>query len=588
MAMTDSLMKDKCAIYIADLPRGIDPEKINRMHLAHGLPLPVDFQLLQNSADSQVSGAIFRYEDQAAADGALEVFSGLPVEYNGRYWPLCAKPVPEARPVPEPVKKPAQAWQQTVNDTLVLLREVPADWSQKDLLTFHQSLAMEEFQTVKLMQSVDGGVTRHVYLQYRTPSAASIAVRSLSGSLVHPRSGEPRQLVAELTRTVASRVPPITASPALNGAKARPQGKGSGYGYRNQAWDQHEPGPFHDPYTLYLSDMPSDFNKQDLERLHEQLGLVKPKSIKVLYLRLNKVKGSAVLRYETTEQAKSALMMLQDRLVLVNEHSGEEQHPRAQFAKKRASKPAAAQEEEDSFGGSDREEHEEDDSVYALPSVYVAELPINITENGVRHMLQEVGTKLDDLVTITFLQQKFKGSHACCLLRYHDIETAESVAEKLHGFRVYHPDDRTRPVRAKVAKHSKALHYMCTDVYFGEVPNNWTASYVYKFLAQAGVERNSIHSVKLLSQRPGRAGVGVILHIVSAEAADRVLEQLTGQEILVRGKPRPLKVRLADAPQEPPEPPAPPVETRKPALVPKQPIPTSATSASSFPWAQLQ
>jgi len=31
----------------------------------------------------------------------------------------------------------------------------------------------------------------------------------------------------------------------------------------------------------------------------------------------------------------------------------------------------------------------QDDTIYALPSVYVAELPINITENGVRHMVQE-------------------------------------------------------------------------------------------------------------------------------------------------------------------------------------------------------
>lgn len=30
---------------------------------------------------------------------------------------------------------------------------------------------------------------------------------------------------------------------------------------------------------------------------------------------------------------------------------------------------------------------------------------------------------------------------------------------------------------------------------------------------QAGVDRSVIHSVKLLSQRPGRAGIGAILHI---------------------------------------------------------------------------
>lgn len=28
--------------------------------------------------------------------------------------------------------------------------------------------------------------------------------------------------------------------------------------------------------------------------------------------------------------------------------------------------------------------------------------------------------------------------------RYHNLETAEAVANLLHGFRVYHPDDRTR------------------------------------------------------------------------------------------------------------------------------------------------
>lgn len=576
-AMSDTFIQDRCAIFLADLPRSIDGDKISRLHMAYGLPLPVDFQLLHDSSETQAScAAIFRYSDPTTTDGALEVFSGLPVEYNGRYWPLRAKlagmKIPDRVPIqPKEIPKAPP-----VDDPIVLVREVPADWSQKDLMSFHLSLGMEEFQTARMMPSSDGGVTRHAYLQYRTAAAACNAVSSLSGSLVHPRSGEPRRLIAGLASD-------LRHGGAQNGIRPRQQGPGRTSGYRNQARDRDsdhfEAGPQQDPYTLYLSDMPSDFNKQDLERLHDQLGIIKPKVIKVLYLRLNKSKSSAVLRYDTMEQAKSALMVLQDRLVLVNEHSGEEQHPRAQFARKRSTQLA---QDDNSYCGSDHEDREEDDTIYALPSVYVAELPINITENGVRHMVQEVGGKLDDLVAVTFLQQKFKGSHACCLLRYQDMETAESMAEKLHGFRVYHPDDRTRPVRAKVAKHSKALNYMCTDVYVGEVPNNWTASYMYKFLTQAGIERNVIHSVKLLSQRPGRVGVGAILHIVSAEAADRVMEQLTGQEILVRGKPRPLKVRLADAPKEPwmepeppepPQPPQPPAPERRPSIT--APVPLS-------------
>jgi len=579
--MSDTFIQDRCAIFIADLPRSIDGDKISRLHLAYGLPMPVDFQLLHSSSDTQVSAAVFRYTDPSTADGALEVFSGLPVEYNGRYWPLRAKlagmkipdpspPAPQVRQIP---KAPP------VDDPVVLLREVPADWSQKDLMSFHLSLGMEEFQSARMMPSSDGGVTRHAYLEYRTAAAASNAVRSLSGSLVHPRSGEARRLIAGMASELRHGGPQAFQ----NGTRSRNPGKPSGY--RNQARDRDvdpfEASPQQDPYTLYLSDMPSDFNKQDLERLHDQLSLIKPKSIKVLHLRLSKGRSAALLRYESTQQAKSALMVLQDRLVLVNEHSGEEQHPRAQFARKRASHvpvPVPSQEDDNSHLGSDQEERDEDDTVYALPSVYVAELPINITENGVRHMVQEVGGNLDDLVAITFLQQKFKGSHACCLLRYQDMELAESMAEKLHGFRVYHPDDRTRPVRAKVAKHSKALNYMCTDVYVGEVPNNWTASYMYKFLTQAGVERNVIHSVKLLSQRPGRAGVGAILHIVSAEAAERVLEQLTGQEILVRGKPRPLKVRLADAPKQ---------HWIEPEIPQKQPV-SAAPKVSSYTLSQLQ
>lgn len=583
--MSDTFIQDRCAIFIADLPRSIDGDKISRLHLAYGLPMPVDFQLLHSSSDTQVSAAVFRYTDPSTADGALEVFSGLPVEYNGRYWPLRAKlagmkipdpspPAPQVRQIP---KAPP------VDDPVVLLREVPADWSQKDLMSFHLSLGMEEFQSARMMPSSDGGVTRHAYLEYRTAAAASNAVRSLSGSLVHPRSGEARRLIAGMASELRHGGPQAFQ----NGTRSRNPGKPSGY--RNQARDRDvdpfEASPQQDPYTLYLSDMPSDFSKQDLDRLHDQLSLTKPKSIKVLHLRLSKGRSAALLRYESMQQAKSALMVLQDRLVLVNEHSGEEQHPRAQFARKRTSHvPVPSQEDNNSHLGSDQEERDEEDTVYALPSVYVAELPINITENGVRHMVQEVGGNLDDLVTITFLQQKFKGSHACCLLRYQEMELAESMAEKLHGFRVYHPDDRTRPVRAKVAKHSKALNYMCTDVYVGEVPNNWTASYMYKFLTQAGVERNVIHSVKLLSQRPGRAGVGAILHIVSAEAAERVLEQLTGQEILVRGKPRPLQVRLADAPKQhwiEPEIPQPAPEIRK------QPV-SAAPKVSSYTLSQLQ
>lgn len=52
----------------------------------------------------------------------------------------------------------------------------------------------------------------------------------------------------------------------------------------------------------------------------------------------------------------------------------------------------------------------QDDTIYALPSVYVAELPINITENGVRHMVQEAfsGTLRLTLHRVT---------KSCCVFR---------------------------------------------------------------------------------------------------------------------------------------------------------------------------
>ncbi|CAJ1452573.1 unnamed protein product [Effrenium voratum] len=355
-------------------------------------------------------------------------------------------------------------------DAIIHVAQVPSEWSAEELRQLHQSLVIEEFQNVKIMPSSDGGITRHAYLQYRTAAAAWSAVKRLSGNLVHV-SGGVRQLAAELSAP-ETQVSGPEPERYLNGNKPRPQapqgpgapvapgpgGPGGSRVPKEKARSAFEPGPNHDPFTLYLSDMPSDFSKQDLDRLHDHLNLRKPKSIKVVFLRLKKGKSSAILRYETTEQAKEALTMLHDRVLLVNEHSGEEQHPRAQYAKRRAS-DAMYQEEEGSHAGSDHEE----EAMYSLPSVYLAELPVNITDNGVRHILQEVGANLEDLVTITFLQQKNKGSHICCLLRYHNLETAEAVANLLHGFRVYHPDDRTRPVRAKVAKHAKNFNPVCTE-----------------------------------------------------------------------------------------------------------------------------
>ena len=51
-------------------------------------------------------------------------------------------------------------------------------------------------------------------------------------------------------------------------------------------------------------------------------------------------------------------------------------------------------------------------------------------------------------------------------------------------------------------------------------------------LAEAGVERNAVHSIKLLSQRPGRAGVGVILHIVGKPS--RNWDRSSAKEIFTR------------------------------------------------------
>ena len=67
---------------------------------------------------------------------------------------------------------------------------------------------------------------------------------------------------------------------------------------------------------------------------------------------------------------------------------------------------------------------------------------------------------------------------------------------------------------------------------------------------KVGVDRSLVHSVKILSQRPGRESVGVILHVVSSDAAEFILEHLAGEEVVIRGHPRPLKVRLADSAQE--------------------------------------
>jgi len=449
---------------------------------------------------------------------------------------------------PSKAAAPQPAKQSVSSSSLICLSEVPAEWTAEDLKVFHDSLDIDDLVGVKLLPSKDGGWTCEALLQYLSAGAAVTALASLMGRIVLTRSGARRHLSARIADGEGQSL--FASKPPSNETSAKGRNKAH---QNDEELPLPQPGPKHDPYTLYLADVPSDFRKQDLDRLHDQLGLSKAKVTKLLYPRIKNDKCGAILRYGTPNEASKALRMLHDRLVLVNETSGEEQHPRAQYAKKRnAGGYEERSQNQDLDSDSSNEPHKED-RFYTLPSVYLAELPVNITEKGVRHILEEVDGRVSDLVAVSFLQQKSEGSHRCCLLRYPDLAMAEEVAKRVHGFMVYHPDDRTRPLRAKLAQHARMFNQFCTDVYVGEVPCDWNASAVYRLLGEAGVERGAVHSMKLLSHRPGRASVGVILRVVDSSTADTVMEKLNGHEVLIRGKVRPLKARLADAPPTLPE-----------------------------------
>ncbi|CAE7532406.1 unnamed protein product [Symbiodinium sp. CCMP2456] len=565
--------QDRNVLFIVDLPKGVSADKMDRLHMAHGLAKPINYQFVQRNANAnkEVSCALFTYLSSADAESALEVLIDLPVEHNGRYWPLRVE-IAGPRALQEVsvllhATAPAMMNQQPQQDSaVILLGQVPAEWTAEDLKVFHDSLDIERLVGVKILPSTDGGWTCRAILQYMNPNAAAQALDSLMGRVVLTRSGARRHLTANLADPSTSVEPvPMLPKPPLASPPSAPSKSRNKAHVRQEDQTAPVPQPMaqHDPFTLYVADVPADFGKQDLDKLHAHLGLQKPKVTKLLYPRMSNDKCSAILRYSTQQEAFAALGMFHDRLVLVNEHSGEQQHPRAQYAKKRSSAyPSEDQplpQEPDSESGEDK-----DDRLYALPSVYLAELPINITENGVRHILHEVDAHVAELVAVNFLQQKSKGTHRCCLLRYPDLPMAEDVAQRVNGFMVYHPDDRTRPVRAKVAKHARMFNQHCTDVYVGEVPFDWNASAVYKLLAEAGIERGAVHSVKLLSHRPGRTSVGVILRVVDADVAEDVMGRLNGLEVNIRGQMRALKARLADPPPWPEAP-----ETRKPMPKPQ-------------------
>eukprot|EP00440_Ansanella_granifera_P040253 gb/GFBE01043659.1/.p1 GENE.gb/GFBE01043659.1/~~gb/GFBE01043659.1/.p1 ORF type:complete len:495 (+),score=95.91 gb/GFBE01043659.1/:1-1485(+) len=462
------------------------------------------------------------------------------------------------------------------DDGTIRLLQVPDHWSEQQVWDLHERLGLDFLVSVKLYASRVPGLARCAVLKYRSNSAAWMALSSLSGQTVTLRNGESTQLETQLgapsmdewversqlqapdaggdtggylaAAAVTSPVPAPPPAPAPAPKEAE-----------RKAEESQDAGPAlltpnSDPLTLYVKDLPGDFRKSDVDRLHDELDLARPVSTKLLKNRISHDTLCAILRYETEKLAAAALDVLHDRLELVNMRSGKKCQPKALYATKKSSRTHEKLEDDaEQERKSDGEEGEEDEELSHLPSVFLSELPSNITENGIRHILEEVGAEVRELVAIKILVNppKFQTKNATCLVRYRDIGLASSCARKVNGFVVYHPDDKSRPIRAKVAKPPKQPSVPATtDVYVGEVPLNWDEDEVYNLLEEVGLDKETCVSVKFLAQRQAKEFVGVILRMSTREAALDAIDALPLQRVSYAGKSRQLKARLADAPKK--------------------------------------
>mmetsp|Transcript_33125 Transcript_33125/g.72171 ORF Transcript_33125/g.72171 Transcript_33125/m.72171 type:complete len:516 (+) Transcript_33125:79-1626(+) len=491
--------------------------------------------------------------------------------------------------------------------------DLPASWGEQNVRDLHRNCGLDGvLSNVRLLPRRLLGDTGCAILRYATPEDAARAISVLDGWSVEGFPGQPpRSLRARYAdapgggggapgaRQITASAPPPVGPPAL----ATPQGP-----TWRDAWQpcggstlvsgppplaMPRPPPLlanvgseRDLPTVYLSDVPKEFADEHLRNFHASLGLPQPVSTKFLPQKVSGMTCSVMVRYADDEAAVQCVERLSGHPVnlsngsvkyLVAKHADA---PKAggdlvqgQFVPQPPFAVPSLERRPARSPDADADAH--------LPSAYVSDLPGDISEDGVRLLLQEVGLNHSVLVAVKFLPKKINSDSICAMLRYPDLSCVHEAIAALNGHSVMLPDGSFRSLVARVAEPPRTAQGACqpqpppplgaglplgafagvpagggalaTDLYLSEIPVEWGEDSLRGLHAQVGLGDALIAGIKILPRRHADFLTGAaIVKYVSHAAATSALAALEGQPVSVPGGQRNLVARFADPPKAKP------------------------------------
>jgi len=635
---------DPSALYVGDLPDSWTADDVQELHVNLGLAdgTLVDVKFLPKKLPGETGCAILRYADTSSAARALAVVSGIPVETSSgqqrtvraRYADSQTKVARTARPaaarpdlhmaaypnafytkggpphhqmlhqgpswagagagfaLPAAPHHGTSGAGQNTNLPSVYVSEIPAEFTDQSINAFHSSLGLNGLVGVKFLPRKISGLTGSVMLRYSSEAAALQAVQRLNGHPVNLSTGAVKYLIAKQASPPKGSeadewtVVPVEETPTPAALPPPPEAPSVGC----------------DPSSLYLADVPLGFSKEAMERLHHDSNLDTPLSMKFLPQKLDGETFCAILRYGSPESAKQAIQAL--HCLSAKTPSGKQRFITARFASLKRSEAEDGPENgqaqivrppggpeapivgaPDSGASGDWSSADwgsggipEDESL--LPSAYVSDLPGDITEDGIRQLLTEVGLDQSLMVCVKFLPRKIQVNSICAILRCHEMGSVNEIVGALSGHTVSLANGQTRHLIARVADPPKSSARAAsvasggyaaagaratsmrqdmmpshapqpTDLYVSEVPVDWNEDYVTSFHGEVGLDPASVTSVKILERRHANYPTGAaIIRYVDHAAASTAMAALQGRPVLIPGGERHLVARFADPPRK--------------------------------------
>lgn len=305
-----------------------------------------------------------------------------------------------------------------------------------------------------------------------------------------------------------------------------------------------------------------------MSRLHAESGLDPPSSSKYLPQKLDGETCCVILRYDHEESARRAVQALHS--LSVQTPSGKQKFITARYAsikKEDGFEPAYDSGNGHWINPSDSKRRRTNldlpgagDDEDVLPSAYVSDLPGEISEDGVRQLLAEVGLDPSLLVAAKFLPRKIKANSICAILRCNGMSGVNDIVNMLNGYQVLLPGGQTRSLIARVADPPKSAGKVApaaspagpepTDLYLSEVPVEWTEEAIISMHAELGGDPSALTGVKVLERRHASYPTGAaILHFVDHVSAAASMAVLQNQPVNIPGGQRQLTVRFADPPK---------------------------------------